>query len=68
MPENVKFFDGKKFMWDGKVYDTQDQAREAKNTYEKSAFEARLVNENGKYLVYSRRVAAQQTATAGQAV
>ena len=65
-PQNVKLFDGKKFMWDGKVCDTQDQAREAKDAYEKGAFEARLVNDDGKYLVYSRRVAAQQTATAGQ--
>ncbi len=64
-PKNVRFFDGKKFMWDGKVYDTQDQAQEVKNTYEKSAFEARLADEDGKYLVYSRRVSAQQTATAG---
>lgn len=66
MPQNVRVFDGKKFMWDGKVYDTQNQAQEVKNTYEKNAFEARLVKEDGKYLVCSRRVAAQQTAAPGQ--
>ncbi|MBU2573600.1 MAG: hypothetical protein KKH28_05940 [Elusimicrobia bacterium] len=66
MSENVKLFDGKKFMWDGKVHDTREPAREAENTYKENAFETRLVNEDGKYLVYSRRVAAQQTAAPGQ--
>jgi len=65
MPELAKVFDGKKFMWDGAVYEDRPQAEQAKASYEGQAFETRIVEEEGKCLVYSRRVAAQQTVTEG---
>ena len=54
--QNVRIFDGKKFMWDGKPYDEEKDAREVIASYEKEGFETRMFKEEGKYLVYSRRV------------
>jgi hypothetical protein len=65
MPDIVRSFDDKKFMWDGKACETRLEAEEVQRGYQKAGFETRLVDEEGKCLVYSRRVAAQQTATEG---
>ena len=65
MAEIVRFFDDKKFMWAGKAYETRPEAEEVQRGYQKAAFETRIVEAEGKCLVYSRRVAAQQTATEG---
>ena len=49
--------DGKKFMWDGVVYDSDDQAQQVMEGYAKDGFEVqKFVNED-QFLVYSRRVA-----------
>jgi hypothetical protein len=48
---------GKKFMWDGGTYETEEQAQQVMHGYEKDGFETRLVVEDQQYLVYSRRVA-----------
>lgn len=58
--EKVKFFDNKKFIWDGKVYNTEFEAKEILDKYEKDNFEVRMIKEEEKYLLYTRRVAAQQ--------
>ena len=55
-------FEGKKFMWDGAVYETEDQARQTLEAYRKDGFEAQLFEDAGKYLVYSRRIPAAQAA------
>lgn len=55
MYQNVKIFDGRKFMWDGKPYDGKEEAEEVISGYEKEGFETRMLEEEGKYLVYSRR-------------
>ena len=47
----------KKFMWDGVVYDSDDQARQIMEDYAKDGFEVQKFDEDGKFLVYSRRVA-----------
>lgn len=65
MADTVKVFDEKKFLWDGKVYETRPEAEAVQSGYEKDAFETRLATEEGKFLVYSRRVAAQQAAVEG---
>ncbi len=54
--------DGKKYMWDGATYETQEQAAEAMQAYEKDGFEVKLFVEEDQYLVYSRRVAAAPSA------
>ena len=55
MPK-AKFFDDKKFMWDGKTYDTESQAQEILKNYEKDGFEVRMAQEEDKYLIFTRRV------------
>jgi hypothetical protein len=53
---------GKKFMWDGGTYETEEQARQVMHGYEQDGFETRMYVEDNQFLVYSRRVAAQQAA------
>ncbi len=54
--QKARVFEDRKFMWDGKVYETEKEALENKNLYEKENFETRLVNNEGKFLLYTRRV------------
>ncbi len=54
--------DGKKFMWDGATYDDKQKAYETTVAYQSDGFETQLVEAEGQFLVYSRRVAAQQSA------
>jgi ferredoxin len=48
---------GKKFMWDGAIYVTRDDAREALEAYKSDGAEVHMFLEEDKYLVYSRRLA-----------
>ena len=57
--------DGKKFLWDGRLYDRQEDAAQAADSYKKDNFEVRVVVEGEKSLVYTRRVV-QPTAAAAQ--
>ncbi len=61
-PPLSKKIEGKKFVWDGADYATEDLARQTMEAYRKDGFEVQLVAENGHYLVYSRRRAAAQSA------
>ena len=58
----VRMFDGKKFLWDGAVYDDVGKAAETEESYKKENFETRTVKEQEKHLLYTRRVAAQSVA------
>jgi hypothetical protein len=51
---------GKKFMWDGAVYDSEASAQQVMEDYAKDGFEVEKIVEGGQFLVYSRRVAAVQ--------
>lgn len=62
MAENVKIIDSKKFLWDRRIYESQEKANEVLKNYEKEGFEVRMIQEEGKYLLYTRRVAVQQSA------
>lgn len=55
-------FEGKKFMWDGAFYETEDQAHQTRELYQKEGFEVQICLDTDKYLVYSRRIATVQTA------
>ena len=48
---------GKKFMWDGVVYDRDESAHQVMEDYAKDGFEVEKFVEDGQFLVYSRRVA-----------
>ena len=52
----AKQIDGKKFMWDGRIYDTEDAAKNIERGYSSEGFETRIVQEEGKYNVYTRRL------------
>jgi hypothetical protein len=54
---------GKKFMWDGAVYVTRDDARQALEAYKSDGAEVHLFLEEDKYLVYSRRQASAASST-----
>ncbi len=51
--------DGKKFMWDGTVYASESDATAAAASYQTDNFEVTTVCNEGRYLVYTRRVAGQ---------
>jgi hypothetical protein len=54
--EKVKIFDEKKFMWDDRSYISESEAIAIKTEYEKNNFETRLVQEEGQYFLFTRRV------------
>lgn len=46
-------------MWDGINYESESAAKENVDKYSKEGFETKLIEEEGKYFVYSRRIAAE---------
>lgn len=54
--------DGKKFMWDGQFYPSKEDASGAERAYRNENFEVRVVEHEGKFLVYTRRVVKQVVA------
>jgi hypothetical protein len=58
----AKNVDGKKYMWDGVTYESQEQASQAMQAYEQDGFEVQMFVEGEQYLVYSRRIATVQAA------
>ncbi len=54
--DNFKMIDGKKYMWDGEDYESEPAAQENISKYTDDDFETKLIEEEGKYLVYTRRV------------
>lgn len=55
----AKYFDSKKFMWDGKTYSTEAEALKVKEEYEKESFPTRMVTEENNYFLFTRRVATE---------
>jgi hypothetical protein len=67
MPEiRSKVIDGKKFMWDGKEYADQAEAQKAEKAYQEQNFETRVISEDGKFQVYTRRLV-KEVVVQGQA-
>jgi hypothetical protein len=56
MAERARFFDGRKFMWDGQPYEDEKKAAEVEKEYREKGFEVQRGTEDGKVLLYSRRV------------
>lgn len=48
-------------MWDGKTYENEADAQKSGDGYKKDNFEVRLIKEEGKYLIYTRREAVATT-------
>jgi hypothetical protein len=55
--------DGKKFMWDGRPYATKEEAATVQVALQKDGFEVRVVEEGGKFLIYTRRTVKGAAAT-----
>ncbi|MCD6319257.1 MAG: hypothetical protein J7M03_01100 [Candidatus Desulfofervidaceae bacterium] len=55
MPALAKIFDDRKYMWDGEVYETKEEAQTVVEKYQQDGFETKIVEEEGKFLVYNRR-------------
>jgi len=56
VPQNLLFVDRRKFVWDGELYEARAAAEAKKGDYETQGFETRMIEEEGKFLVYTRRV------------
>lgn len=56
MPDSSRIIDGKKFMWDNVVYETKKEAQDVEKKYREDGFEVELVEEEGKPLLYTRKV------------
>ena len=52
----VRCFDDKKFMWDGEEYGAEADANEKGRAYGEDGFEVQVVENDDKFLVYTRRV------------
>ena len=57
---NVK---GEKYLWDGKIYDSENKAVETCESYQKDGFDIHMFEQDNEYMVYSRRVAVVQEST-----
>lgn len=51
-----RIVDGKKFLWDGSTYNDEKSAFEISQKYESDGFETKVINEEDKYFVFSRRI------------
>jgi hypothetical protein len=54
--ELARLFDGRKFMWDGKIYDSETDSRGQEQHYRSLGFEVRSLTEVGKHYLFTRRV------------
>ena len=55
-PNRAVMIDGKKFLWDGSLFVTCDEARRQAEAYKNDNFEVRMVEVEGSYIIYTRRV------------
>lgn len=51
-----KKINGKKFMWDGNEYSSEDAAKATSEKYSRDGFETEIVKEDGKFYLFTRRV------------
>lgn len=56
MADRVRFFEGKKFLWDGEEYDDEKTAKSVQEKYSEKGFEVQMWPEDEKVLLYTRRV------------
>ncbi len=54
--QSVRFFDRRKFLWDGEAYASGADAGAKKAEYGAQGFETQMVEEEGASLLYTRRV------------
>lgn len=62
MVERARRFDGRKLLWDGVAYDSEDEARIAVEKYADEGFEVEVWMEQDKAFVYTRRMVKEAAA------
>lgn len=65
MPKRVRCFDGEKYMWDGKIYDSEREGREVEREYATRGFEVRLCHDDSGVVVYTRRAVTETVVEEG---
>jgi len=50
-------------MWDGQLYATRDDACRAEKTYQNNNFDVRLIEQEGKFFIYTRRTVKEGAVT-----
>ena len=58
-PSLILIRDGKKFMWDGQVYSTREEASKVEESYLRDKFEVCVNETEGQFVVYTRRLVSQ---------
>jgi len=56
MPDISIMINSKKFIWDGVVYESEKEAQDTMKKYKEDNFEVEMKEEEGKHLLYSRRL------------
>ncbi|MCP4754737.1 MAG: hypothetical protein GY866_27975 [Proteobacteria bacterium] len=54
--EKAIYEDSRKFMCDGETYESHKDAVDKKQAYEEKNFDVRIIEEEGKLYIYTRRV------------
>lgn len=62
-PSSFRMFDNRKYMWDGVTYPQQADAEGAAEAYRKAGFDVRATEDDGTWLVFTRRAAGADAAT-----
>ena len=62
-PDRALVVEGKKFLWDGQLFDAHEDASRQAEAYKDDKFEVHLVEQGGKHLVYSRRLVKEVVVT-----
>ena len=52
----ARIFDGKKYMWDGRSYEDEQEMKKVRQEYRDQGFDVESVEEDKKYYLFSRRV------------
>ncbi len=52
----ARVINGKKYMWDGRIYETRQDMKKTAEEYSKENFEVEEIEEEGKYYLFTRRV------------
>jgi hypothetical protein len=63
-PNRAVVIDGKKFLWDGRFFESCEQASCEAEAYKNDNFEVQMVEIEGTYLIYTRRVVKEMVVTA----
>ena len=52
----ARYFDNRKYMWDGMVYDNEGECKNQQEKYSAEGFEVQAVSEEDKHYLFTRRV------------